>query len=354
MSKSHFCGGGFRTAPVCLFLLWTFVGGVCAEPQKGPENSDIRVTRYALYTTVQVRIVAEGSADELRAVGEETIRHMEREADLLNVYDSSSALSLLNQQRSTTNTQLIKTLRWVKQLMEETEGGFNPMAGPLIRYWEEIRDGDREIDRSRIESLMSLCNPDFLHLSPIRASITEASAEIHLGGVIKGYAIDRGKAFLRSRGYKNALINTGGDLYASGRKGAGKFWIFGIRHPRKEDYFARMPVSDQAVASSGDYERFFVVDGKTYHHIIDPRTGFPAEGTICSTVVAGDAFTADAWATAAVVLGPRAVELAENHNGAVPKDERIEVLVVLRDGTVVTTSRFPFADEPVSIIQLDR
>lgn len=132
-------------------------------------------------------------------------------------------------------------------------------------------------------------------------------------------------------GIRHAFVNAGGDLKALGRK-HGKLWEIAVRHPRdRENVLALLPVSNTCVVTSGDYERFFDYEGKRYHHIIDPRTGYPSEGCISATVVAPDAAFADALATALCVLGP------DQGLALVERLPRVEALVVGMDGSVRAT-----------------
>jgi thiamine biosynthesis lipoprotein len=136
---------------------------------------------------------------------------------------------------------------------------------------------------------------------------------IGLGGIAKGYALDRAAEALRERGVEDFLISAGGQIYAGGRKGD-RPWGVGIRDPRggRDDYFAFLEVSDASVSTSGDYERYFILDGVRYHHILDPRTGRPARGVRSATVVSPDATLADALSTALMILGAqRGMALAE-------------------------------------------
>jgi len=127
---------------------------------------------------------------------------------------------------------------------------------------------------------------------------------IDLGGIAKGYAVDRAFVLLKELGYRNLVVNAGGDLRVGGSKPEGA-WSIGIQHPRDpEKIMARISVSDTAVATSGDYEKFFIHQGKRYHHILNPKNGFPAEGCQSVTVLHKEATTADALATAIFVLGP--------------------------------------------------
>ena len=138
---------------------------------------------------------------------------------------------------------------------------------------------------------------------------------IGLGAIAKGYAIDRAAQILRQHGFKRFIMDGGGDLYLSGRKRSSKKWSIGIRHPRIESkILVEMPVENAAIVTSGDYERYFERGGKRFHHIIDLKTGQPAQGCVSVTVMAADATLADAYATAIFVLGPQAgIRLAQNH-----------------------------------------
>jgi thiamine biosynthesis lipoprotein len=128
---------------------------------------------------------------------------------------------------------------------------------------------------------------------------------IDLGGIAKGYAVDRAAGVLKAAGVTDFLAQAGGDLYGAGRKPDGSPWVSGVRDPRGEEgeFFATLELTDHAFSTAGDYARAFFVDGKRYHHIIDPRTGYPATACRSVTVWAGDALTADAVDDAVFILG---------------------------------------------------
>ena len=128
---------------------------------------------------------------------------------------------------------------------------------------------------------------------------------VGLGGIAKGYAVDRASAVLRDFGLIDFMVQAGGDLYVSGQKGPAN-WMVGIRDPRgsPRDVIARMPIKDHAFSTAGDYERAFVLGGKRYHHIIDPKTGYPATASRGVTILAPNAFLADALDDAVFILGP--------------------------------------------------
>lgn len=164
---------------------------------------------------------------------------------------------------------------------------------------------------------------------------------MNLGGIAKGYAIDAASRVLKREGIEGFFAQAGGDLYVAGIKPDGSKFKVGIRDPRGKnawDYFALLEVEDHAFSTAGDYERTFVKDGKRYHHIIDPRTGYPATASRSVTVWAKDAFTADAIDDAIFILGPeKGLALVESipDAGCVIVDAKNKVWVSKRlDGKV--------------------
>jgi FAD:protein FMN transferase len=131
--------------------------------------------------------------------------------------------------------------------------------------------------------------------------------KIDLGGIAKGYAVDRAAAVLRAAGLGDFLAQAGGDLYGAGRKPDGSPWVSGIQDPRGADgeFFATIELTNRAFSTAGDYRHFFFIDGKRYHHIIDPRTGYPATASREVTVFAPNAFLADGLDDAIFILGPK-------------------------------------------------
>jgi thiamine biosynthesis lipoprotein len=137
---------------------------------------------------------------------------------------------------------------------------------------------------------------------------------INLGGIAKGYAVERAAALLRERGVEHALLNAGGDTRVLGDR-RGQPWIVGIRHPRAADEtFTKLPLVDEAISTSGDYERYFEENGRRYHHIINPATGQPTEGILTVSVIGPDGTMTDGLDTAIFVLGvERGLELIKGY-----------------------------------------
>lgn len=187
-----------------------------------------------------------------------------------------------------------------------TDGSFDITVAPLLELWgfgtgdarvpteEELTTALQFIDYTRVR----------LEREQLQVFLEDDKAKIDLGGIAKGFIVDRAVEILIAAGVTSASFDAGGDIRVIGQKPDGTPWRIGVRHPReRRKLIARVELRDQAIVTSGDYERFFVSDGNRYHHILNPDTGFPAQGLISVTVVASDAFTADALSTAIFVLG---------------------------------------------------
>jgi thiamine biosynthesis lipoprotein len=199
-------------------------------------------------------------------------------------------------------TEVIKRAQEVSKL---SGGAFDITVGPLVQLWRKARERGMPPEMKEVKETLNLVN--FRNLKILyggQISLRKKGMNIDLGGIAKGYAVDRAFAILQGLGYRNLVVNAGGDLRVGGSKPEGP-WSIGVQHPRDpEKIMARISVSDIAVATSGDYEKFFIHQGSRYHHILNPKNGFPAEGCQSVTVLHKEATTADALATAVFVLGP--------------------------------------------------
>lgn len=196
------------------------------------------------------------------------------------------------------------------ELSRQSDNFYNPTIGRLINLWQFHKYQDSDIqppDASKIRALVAQ-NPKMSDMrldSDNRLINTNPAVSLNFGAFAKGYAIGLEIQKLRSLGINNAVINAGGDLSVIGRHGE-RPWNIGIRHPRKQTLLASVEVGDnESVFTSGDYERFYTWQGKRYHHILDPRTGYPTQDTQSVTVIHTDPALADAAATALFVAGSR-------------------------------------------------
>lgn len=191
----------------------------------------------------------------------------------------------------------------------ESDGAFDITVEPLVRLWGFLGGTPHVPDPAAAESIRVRIGPGQVRFDPARRTIAFAhpDVKIDLGGIAKGHAVDEAVVPLRAAGIADALVDVSGNMFALGHPEGAPAWRIGIRDPRdRMPYFARLRLSNEAVATSGTYEQFVAADGRTYGHIMDPRRGRPAEGLISVTVVTANAMDADAWGTALFVLGPEA------------------------------------------------
>ncbi len=181
-----------------------------------------------------------------------------------------------------------------------SDGYFDPTVGSVTRLWD-FWEGAVPPPRDSIQAGL-----EHVGLERYFAGTGDRCFIFDLGGIAKGFAVDRAAAKLRSLGFGSAIINAGGDLSLLGRRPDGKPWRIAIRHPRRtSDFLGYLDLEDVSVATSGDYERYFFYEGKRYHHILDPATGMPGRRSNSVTVVARGSCLSDAMATGLFLMGPR-------------------------------------------------
>ncbi len=204
--------------------------------------------------------------------------------------------------------ELLPLILQAKTLYRRSGGLFNPAIGKLVALWGFHEDAPPSGPPPAISAIRGLVDSkpgmEDLVVNGHKLHSDNPAVQLDFGAFAKGYAVDRIIERLRKLGIENAIINAGGDLRAIGRHGE-RPWRIGIRDPRGSGVLASVELAgDESVFTSGDYERFYEYEGKRYHHIIDPRTGFPARGVTSVTVIHGNAAEADAAATALFVAGP--------------------------------------------------
>lgn len=260
---------------------------------------------------VRVTAVVARESDALQTF-EKVFDEFDRLDRLLSVWHADSDVSRINANAGRAPVQVsretIEVLRAAKQFGEWTGGKFDVTFGALAGLWKFDHDQDNQIPRpADVRARL----PDIdvqaveLDVHDETVSLPRRGMRLHLGGIGKGYAVDRAAAILRAGGVSDFLIQAGGDLYASGDRGD-RPWRAAIRDPRADRNFAAMNLRDETFSTSGDYERYFIRDGRRYHHILDPDDGEPARGCRSVTIVAKEATLADALSTGVFVLGPQA------------------------------------------------
>jgi FAD:protein FMN transferase len=249
------------------------------------------------------------SADrEASKIVHQEVKRLEK---IFNNYDPESEISRLNNTYNTqvsASSEMIEVLLLAKEIYDFTYGAFDISCGCLYEYWKEIIDRNKPvygIGKETLRSLKGSCgiNDVYINKENKTVMIKKRGLKIDLGGIAKGYIVDKCIGALKKEGIENALINAGGDLYCLGESNYHE-WRVGLKLPGQSQAIAgAYELKNQAMATSGDYEQFFELDGKRYSHIIDPRSGRPAEGKNMSvSVVAKTTALADSLATAFYIL----------------------------------------------------
>ena len=275
-------------------------------------STEFRHTIFAFGTLIEITLL-----DTTETKANTAFDHLERNFHDYHAswtpWETDSDLSQINQsiqagRRVSAPQQVLPLIIASKQLYEESNGLFNPAIGNLINLWQMHRHDESDISPPNAAAIGKLVkqDPDMsdIHIDGTSIESHNPGVQLSLGAFAKGYAIDLAMEYLQSQGIENAVINAGGDLRAIGQHGE-RPWRIGIRHPREDSVIAWLDAkANESIFTSGDYERFYMHDGKRYHHILDPRTGYPATDSISVTVIHHDAGIADAAATALFVAGP--------------------------------------------------
>jgi thiamine biosynthesis lipoprotein len=259
---------------------------------------------------------------------------------LMSVWREGSDIVRLNAAAGASPVPVSREVRDVlldaRRISEWTGGKFDVTFGALSGLWKFDQDQDRTVP-ARADVLAKLPLIDYEKLvvdeKAGTAFLTQKGMRAHLGGIGKGFAVDRGVAILRERGLRDFMIQSGGDMFVSGSRGD-RPWRVGIRDPRgpAESSFAALDLTEAAMSTSGDYERFFMKDGKRYHHIIDPDDGEPAKGSRSVTIVATRSVLADGLSTGVFLIGPdKGMALIERLPG-------VEGVIVTEKNNVLVSS----------------
>lgn len=271
------------------------------------------VERARLAMGSELRLSA-WTTDEPSAVTafEEVFGEFDRLESLMSVWRDASDIQRLNAAAGVhavpVSPEVREVLGTARRVSDLTGGKFDITFAALADIWKFDQDQDNRVPAAAdIQARLPLVDYRAVEVDERAgtAFIARRGVRAHLGGIGKGYAVDRGAAILRRRGIRHFMIQAGGDLYVGGVRGD-RPWRVGIRDPRGPAgrSFAALDLSDATFSTSGDYERFFIKDGRRYHHIIDPDIGEPAAGCRSVTIVTDQAVLADALSTGVFVLGP--------------------------------------------------
>lgn len=308
------------------------------DAAKAPPTPVRRFAAHLMGSPWSLLIVSDRPPAELSAAADAAFREVERVEHLLSEWRPDSAVSAVNLAAGKAPVQVAsEVLDLIEQslaIAQLTDGAFDPTWAALRGLWQFKTNEPSLPRKSDLTRALRLVGHTRVQVDRAASTLylPEAGMALGLGGIGKGYAADRVAALLRARGFDRFIIEGGGDLYVAGEKRPGEPWTIGVQHPRDPTRLvAELPVRDAAIVSSGDYERFFELGGQRYHHIIDLKTGLPAERSVAVTVIAPDATRADALATAFFVIGPPAIDLASKLPG-------VELAVLTPDGRIHATA----------------
>ena len=323
-----------------------FLTGCSAESSPEP----VQGTFFAMDTMMDFTIYGESG---LINQSESLIASLE---SLVSVTDANSELYAINQTGSGTLTGKASSLmEQALEICRRTDGALDLSIYPIVRAWGFTTGSYQVPDEAEIQALLPLVDYRKIQYDAATGTVTlPEGMEIDLGSVAKGYAGQLAAQMLREHGVQSALLNLGGNVQTVGTKPDGSPWQIGIKDPQGEDAMMVLSVEDQAVVTSGGYERYFEQDGQTYWHIMDPSTGHPADsGLISVTIVGDEGVVCDGLSTALFVMGlEKAADLWAQSGDFeavfVTASGEVYITEGLRDRFALTEQ---YADTPVSVIE---
>jgi len=295
--------------------------------------------KYLLGTDITVSIE---TGEEANLICNEVFSRVKDIEDKMSAHSGDSEIALLNagagKEKTVLSAQTYHVLSQATEFAAITGGAFDPTIGSLVQLWG-INSGNGKVPVEQdIQKSIALVNYKSLQLAQdgtnCTAYLPHQGQIVDLGGIAKGYAGDEAKQILLANGIKSGMINLGGNIVAIGKKKDGSHWRVGIQNPLapRGTFLGIVQLDDKSVVSSGAYERYFIKDGKRYHHIIDPNTGHPSESDLIGvTIIADQGIAADALSTGVFVLGlEKGIKLVDSLQG-------VDAILIAADKKVFTT-----------------
>jgi FAD:protein FMN transferase len=291
---------------------------------KNPFNSQTQSqTRFLLDTVCKIQVP--GEKERIKSIEKAFTRIEEIDKKFNALNPESQIYKFNNSNISITDPEIVQLAQTALKVSEITQGAYDITVFPLVEAWGFYTENPALPDSHVVTEALSHVGYKLLKIENGTLVKLRDDVKIDFGSIAKGYAVGEAVKSLINDGIKSALVDGGGDIYALG-KNYGKLWKIGIKNPRGDGVAGALDMEDMTAVTSGDYERYFEKDGIRYHHILDPRTGYPARGIESLTVLSNDATLADAWSTALFVLGKdNALELAK-------KMKSFEILIIDDNG----------------------
>lgn len=312
---------------VCLSACSTSGAGGAGAASREPTRREF----FAMDTYMTFSAYGEGAEQALQEAEEEIYR-LESE---WSVTDEGSEIYQVNHSGGTPvdlSDETAQIVRFALDMAEETSGDLDPTIYPVVEAWGFTTDENRIPGQEELQTLLGNVGYEKVELEGNQIRLPDGM-ELDLGAVGKGYAGDLAAELLKEDGVTSALLDIGGNIQAVGSRPDGSAWRIGLRSPFEEGQIGVLEISDRAVVTSGNYERYFVgEDGREYGHIIDPKTGYPADNEMASvTIIAEEGKTADALSTSMFVKG---LSGAEEYWRA---HQDFDMILITEDGQVYVT-----------------
>lgn len=284
----------------CFIWLLTFFS--CTKHETISKNE------FVIGTICSIQIPKTPEAEKILDKCFEELRRLEM---IFSAHDDKAELALLNKSAPhtfvTVSDELYELIDIAKNFSMLTDYAFEPAIGHLVNLWSIGFDNEKIPESSEIEATLEFCSSEYLRLEGQSVMRMSEYCQVDLGAIAKGYATDHIASILRAENIESAIINLGGNILALGKKFfSNSAWSIGLRDPAGTFDMTKkiVAVENKSVVTSGIYERFFFEDGKRYHHVLDPKTGYPVENEIASVSIIADSSTlADVLATACLILG---------------------------------------------------
>lgn len=286
-------------------------------PYSRAQESQAQATRFLMDTSVDISAYGRDAENCIKlAFGE-----MERLEELLSRHIPDSEVAKINANAGewvSVSEPTLEVLTLALEISELTEGAFDITVGALVSLWG-FGTGDYKVpSKEAIEAALATVDYRKVEIDKAGKRVRIPSGTVlDLGGVAKGYIVDQARAYLAKKKMHRAIVNAGGDISVIGSRPDGTPWRVGVQNPNDPSQISWViPLQNNSVVTSGDYQRFFIQDGERWHHILDPHTGYPARELKSVTIVAESAAWADALSTAVFVLGfEKGKELVEKLPG---------------------------------------
>lgn len=310
------------------------------SPQITVKDGRVIGTGGAMDTQVKIQVLADDKEKTREAIEaiKEAFREIDRVEKLMSATDPNSQIYGLNNsgtQWVELSPEVIYILKRAKEYGILTNGHFDVTVKPLVDFWmDEVKTSGKIPTGDELSEFLDLVDYNNLIVDEEnnRARFDKDGMAVTLGGIAKGYAVDRACEVLMSRAIEDALVDIGGDMRAIGEKS----WTIGISDPRAEgELLGVIQLQNKAIATSGDYERYYLIGAERVHHIINPKTGEPAKDSISTTIIAEDTLSADALSTGVFVMGPDKGRLLLNSIG-------VAGLIIDSEGRITTSDYWDY------------